>query len=406
MRQPKLRLDGTGGPDARLSARALRDDDAGGFRADVPGDWRRPVRPRAAWVGSLVPEAGGTDAPAGAVPGGRQRASGTGRSDGRDVGEACSGGGGFVPGARLRFDTPVRDGGYLWWYLDGLSDDGLHGITIIGFVGSVFSPYYAWARGRADGRAAPENHVALNVALYGHRRAWTMTERGTAALARSAGQLTVGPSSMTWDGTALTVAFDERCCPLPWRVRGTVRLIPDALGTETFMLDAAGRHRWTPLGPQSRIEVTLANPALRWAGRGYLDSNIGDEPIERGFSRWDWSRVSAAEETAILYDATRRDGTRLALALAVRPDGTLERRQMPPPAPLPRTRIWRIARATHGDAASVAATLEDTPFYARSVITGRLFGRNATAVHESLDLNRFTSRWVQALLPFRMPRRV
>lgn len=160
-----------------------------------------------------------------------------------------------------------------------------------------------------------------------------------------------------------------------------------------------------PDRPRSRIEVTLENPALRWSGHGYLDSNIGDEPIERGFSRWDWARASAGDEAAILYDAERRDGTRLSLALSVRPNGSLERREMPVVAALPRTKVWRIARSTHGDTARVAATLEDTPFYARSVVTSRLFGRDATAVHESLDLERFSSTWVQALLPFRMPRR-
>ncbi len=36
-----------------------------------------------------------------------------------------------------------------WWYVDALSDDGRHGLTLIAFIGSVFSPYYAWARRRA-----------------------------------------------------------------------------------------------------------------------------------------------------------------------------------------------------------------------------------------------------------------
>ena len=30
-----------------------------------------------------------------------------------------------------------------------MSDDGQHGLTIIAFLGSVFSPYYAWS-GRGD----------------------------------------------------------------------------------------------------------------------------------------------------------------------------------------------------------------------------------------------------------------
>ena len=38
------------------------------------------------------------------------------------------------------FDAPVQPGGYAWWYVDALSDDGCHGLTIIAFVGSVFRP--------------------------------------------------------------------------------------------------------------------------------------------------------------------------------------------------------------------------------------------------------------------------
>jgi carotenoid 1,2-hydratase len=279
----------------------------------------------------------------------------------------------------------------------------VHGFTVIGFVGSVFSPYYALARAR--GVAEPENHVALNVALYGPRRAWAMTERGAGALVRGAERLAVGPSAMAWDGTALTVRFDERSAPLPRRLRGTVRLFPAALGAETFPLDAAGLHRWTPIAPAARVEVALDEPSLAWSGHGYLDTNTGDEPLERGFSRWDWARAEARGEAAILYDAWRRDGSRLALALRARADGTLERVAMPEASALPRTPLWRIRRTAHGEAPRVTATLEDTPFYARSTIATRLFGMDARAVHESLDLDRFSRAWVKALLPFRMPRR-
>ena len=40
----------------------------------------------------------------------------------------------------------VPHDGYRWWYVDALSADGRHGITIIAFIGSVFSPFYAWSR--------------------------------------------------------------------------------------------------------------------------------------------------------------------------------------------------------------------------------------------------------------------
>jgi carotenoid 1,2-hydratase len=52
----------------------------------------------------------------------------------------------------------------------------------------------------------------------------------------------------------------------------------------------------------------------------------------------------------------------------------------------------------------VVQTLEDAPFYARSVVASQLQGESVNAVHESLSLDRFRSGWVQVLLPFRMPR--
>jgi len=49
--------------------------------------------------------------------------------------------------------------------------------------------------------------------------------------------------------------------------------------------------------------------------------------------------------------------------------------------------------------------LEDTPFYTRSQIASHFHNEPVTAVHESLDLRRFSKNWVRFLLPFRMPRR-
>ncbi|HTW26804.1 MAG TPA: carotenoid 1,2-hydratase, partial [Acetobacteraceae bacterium] len=47
--------------------------------------------------------------------------------------------------------------------------------SVIAFIGSVFSPYYAWARRR--GAADPHAYCAVNVLLHGPARRWTMTER-------------------------------------------------------------------------------------------------------------------------------------------------------------------------------------------------------------------------------------
>jgi len=292
----------------------------------------------------------------------------------------------------------------VWWYVDALSDDGRSGLTLIAFIGSVFSPYYY--RARARGPSDPRAHCALNVALYGPgRKRWTMTERGRAALARSATHLALGPSALAWDGGALTVHIDEITVPLPSRVRGVVRLHPQGLGARSFSLDAGGHHRWRPIAPRARVEVVLERPRLRWQGTGYLDSNAGDRPLERDFSGWHWSRAPLRQGTVLLYEVTARAGGTAALALRASTAGELEPLHPPPPAALPPTAWWRVARATRAEATPrLVRTLEDTPFYARSLLETTLLGERATAVHETLSLDRFRTAWVRALLPFRMPR--
>jgi carotenoid 1,2-hydratase len=49
-------------------------------------------------------------------------------------------------------------------------------------------------------------------------------------------------------------------------------------------------------------------------------------------------------------------------------------------------------------------TLEDTPFYARSIASATFGGQPSAVVHEELSLDRFRSPWVRFLLPFRMRR--
>ncbi len=275
-------------------------------------------------------------------------------------------------------------------------------MTIIAFVGSVFSPYYAWS-----GRTDPLNHCAVNVALYGARgQRWAMTERGRDRVTRERDRLEIGASSLSWDGTALTINVDEVTAPLPSRIRGAIRLEPTGLNGQSFTLDAKDRHFWRPIAPSARVSVDLVAPDLRWRGGGYFDANAGREPLETAFVHWTWSRAALAKGAAILYDAERRCDGPLSLSLRFDKSGRCEQLEPPPVAALPRTR-WRLARQTRADSgeAEVTRSFEDTPFYARSLVSGQLFGEQVAAVHESLSLDRFVNPLVRLMLLFRMPRR-
>ncbi len=248
----------------------------------------------------------------------------------------------------------------------------------------------------------------MNVALYGPQRdAWAFTERGGLDVRRYRTALVIGSSSMEWDGDALTVRFEEKTAPLPGRISGTVRIHPHALAGEPFVLDTKGRHRWAPIAPIARAEVELRRPeSTRWSGMAYVDSNFGDEPLEDGFSGWSWSRATTKRRTVVTYDSVRRDGSRELIQHAFHADGRSE-----PVGPLveervPRT-LWGLDRAVRvdpGTSPRLVRTLEDTPFYARSQLTGRYLGEHAHGVHEALSLDRFRTRVVQFMLPYRMRR--
>ena len=271
---------------------------------------------------------------------------------------------------------------------------------MIAFLGSVFSPYYAWARRR--GAVDPLRHCAVNVALYGRTRRWAMTERAAGAVQRGPDFLTIGPSGLSWDGSTLTVRINEITAPLPRRLRGSVTLRPCSIETRSHTLDTAGRHRWRPIAPCARIEVALEQPALSWSGPAYFDTNDGDRPLEADFVRWNWSRARVANGTSILYEVQRRDGP-LTLAMRYADAGGVADFTPPPAVPLAPT-MWRVPRQISAASPSVIQTLEDTPFYARSIIAAELAGQRVNAVHESLSMDRFSAPWVQAMLPFRMPR--
>jgi carotenoid 1,2-hydratase len=95
------------------------------------------------------------------------------------------------------------------------------------------------------------------------------------------------------------------------------------------------------------------------------------------------------------------------MGLEIAADGKVTPVDMPQYCALASTPVWKMPRETRcdtGQFASVAATLEDTPFYSRSMLATRVLGEPVHAMHESLSLDRFRKRWVQTLLRFRMPR--
>ena len=283
-----------------------------------------------------------------------------------------------------------------------MSDDGCSSVVVIALLGNAFSPRWARAR-RRDPSASSLDFSAMNVAVRsGSGSAWALTERGRSSVGRCRERLTIGSSTMAWERGDLVVRIDERSAPWGSRVRGTIRLVPQAESELVVDLDPCGRHTWSPRIPIAHVDVELDEPRVRFRGTGYFDMNRGAEPLEETFSSWSWSRVSAGDKVAIVYDVTMRDGREGGCAFSGARGGELVASAADALVELPATRfgLRRSARC-EGSPIEVVKTLEDGPFYARSVVGTTLGGQRAVGMHETLSLDRFRSAWVRFLVPFR-----
>src|SRR5690606_22235494 len=113
------------------------------------------------------------------------------------------------------------------------------------------------------------------------------------------------------------------------------------------------------------------------------------------------------ERTAILYDVIPREGKPEPRGWLFSPRrreiAEISADSLGPALALAPTR-WRVDRAIRsepGHTPSLISTLEDTPFYSRNLIGTGIAGCEATAVHESVSLDRFASPAVQFLLRFK-----
>ncbi|MEM1287488.1 MAG: hypothetical protein AAGH60_03975 [Pseudomonadota bacterium] len=248
--------------------------------------------------------------------------------------------------------------------------------------------------------------MCINVALYGATKAWAMTERGRGSLSQSVERFQVGPSALHWDGDMLVIDVDERTVPLPGRLKGQIRFTPHSLQPSAFQIDTHGRHHWWPYAPSGRIEATFNRPDLTWSGHGYADCNHGIAALEADFQEWQWMRVATQTGASIFYAPYQRDGARSVTALDVDQQGQISPRPVPDVTQLKRG-LWGVSRPAWSESAEAARLMQvmvDAPFYTRDAVEIMLDGEPCAGVLENLDLDRFSSRWVKTLLPFRMPR--
>ena len=374
-------------------------DNTGGFQRPVSGEprvalWAKPARAHGRDEATTGPNGHG-----GPLPDGGRGTSGRGDTNGHTLRPAR--GRGDQGGPQFHLDVPPN--GYAWWYVDGISSCGTKAISIISFIGSVFSPWYAWS-----GRKDPDNHCCINVATYGPGGRFTMTDRGRKALRTTRDTFQVGPSQMRWDGEKLIFDINEISSPpLVSRVRGQVTVTPRAVTDVELPLAADGTHVWRPFAPLSDITVDLEATGWQWSGHGYFDANFGTRALEQDFNYWTWGCFPHSDGATAFYDVTRRDGSQYETAIAFCDNGSAEHVEAPPLTRF-KNSLWQVRRETRADPGATPKqhlSMLDAPFYSRSAVRTRLNGEDVLGVHEALDLRRFASPLLKPMLAVRVPRR-
>ncbi len=240
--------------------------------------------------------------------------------------------------------------------------------------------------------------------LYRRRGStWALTEARPESVERSADTFALSGSRIERNGDSLVVHLSERTAPWGRPLRGRVRIDIEYGAPSPFRLDRAGEHHWWPVGARASAEVELDTPSVRFRGSAYHDCNFGQVPLEETFASWNWSRADVGDDVCIVYDVHEHDGPGTPLGLRLSPGG-VEPLSADVATPLPRG-FWGMDGSTraHGET-RVIRTLEDTPFYTRSMLQTSFDGQACTAMHESLSMTRFVKPWVQFLLPFRIRR--
>lgn len=302
----------------------------------------------------------------------------------------------------LPLDISVPSGGYAWWYFDAESDCGNFGVCVIAFVGSVFSPYYHRAHSLYG--APADDHIALNVVLYGKKTAWVFTEAEGFGPNRRHDVLHLRKSALRRVDDGYVIDIDERQVPGYVPLRGQMHFRFAASGGLPRALDEAGEHHWWPVAPISQVSVSLSTPKLSWSGRAYHDVNWGSRPLPEAFCRWSWLRALHPDGTLVYYapQGTQTHVARAPFATLYRRDGSRQEVSLPGAQPLPRSR-WGLRPTCHGTQ-MVVEHLEDTPFYTRAKVQLPFEGHTLSAMHEYIDVQRLERRWVRHLLRFRMRR--
>jgi hypothetical protein len=303
-------------------------------------------------------------------------------------------------------------GGFAWWYLDMVNEEG-DGLVAIWSFGLPFLPGLAGAA-RRGAPQVPASRPSFNLALYrGGEQVWYALreyEADEAWWSKEGDRWGFGAnrfmSRRVGGRQELEISVDLDVPGSRDRLLGEI-LVGGAARQESagdVMGDSA--HDWTPLmGPATgRAELRCGRERYAFDARAYHDRNGGERPLhDLGFSHWHWGRLAFPDREVVYYVLwPEGGGDPLCLGLEIgedgetrRVDGLTARVSAPTRGKFGLAHTQRI-ELFEGEERWLEATwrtlIDDGFFYLRGHVDGTQRGEVAVGVAEYVEPGRVDRR--------------
>ncbi len=203
-------------------------------------------------------------------------------------------------------DAAVLDepGGFIWWYVDHIDQDG-NGFVCIWSFGLPFLP---GALSEAHAGATPRGRPSVNLAIYkdGNPQFYLLQEYPAEAAHWNNNEWTIGAS------TFKNVRRDGRYelqVRLNLPIAGSHEHMTGQFSLRGALLRGAkGRpnphHQWSPACGPAHVDAQFETPGAQhtFSGPAYHDRNSGCVPMDQlGIHHWTWGRVVTKDSTRIYY---------------------------------------------------------------------------------------------------------
>ena len=217
-------------------------------------------------------------------------------------------------------------GGFLWWYVDIIDEQG-NGVVLIWSFGLPFLPNYA-AKARKSTPQSPHERPSLVISIYKNFQldCYLFQEYSSEEVSWESSQWSFGANCIqtTQDGLDISLSL-----PIPkttLTLNGTIQV----QGTKRKDGNRPSHtdHEWVPIlmPATANVHLRCGEEEYTFSGRAYHDHNSALLPLHNlNIQSWWWGRIALPEQELIWYSLIpNQQASPIHLAITVSKEGDIQ----------------------------------------------------------------------------------